>query len=137
MAFFPQIPVNGSPFLSIALQLSFNVSSWVVSIIQSLLEEHLCFGHCLFPDLGKTWLPDERIPHSLSSKYHQEEVTREEREGQKGAISSHLFPSSISHKGKSAQHRISKAEGEARHSQDSGESVCGLPGTGMEEEQEN
>lgn len=86
------------------------VSSWVISEIQSIPHEYLCFGHRLFPDLGETWLPDERIPHSVSLKCHQEEVTGEEMEGHKGAISSYLFPSSISQKAKSARHRISKAE---------------------------
>lgn len=92
------------------------VSSWVISEIQSIPHEYLCFGHRLFPGLGETSLPDEKIPHSVSLKCHQEEVMGEEIEGgHKGAISSHLFPSSISQKAKSAQHRISKAEREARH----------------------
>lgn len=80
----------------------------------------------VFPDLGETRLPDERFPHSVSLKYHQEEVTGEETKGHKGVLSSHLFPSFVV-----SQHRNCKAEGKTGHresSQDSGESVCGPSG---------
>lgn len=80
----------------------------------------------VFPDLGEARLLDERIPHSVSLKYHQEEVTGEKTKGHKGVFSSHLFPSFVV-----SQHKTCKAERETSHresSQDSGESVCGPSG---------
>lgn len=70
------------------------VSSWVVSEIQSIPHKYLCFGHRLFPDLGETWLPDERIPHSVSLKCHQEEVTGGRNRGRdtKGPFPLIYFP---------------------------------------------
>lgn len=61
----------------------------------------------VFPDLGEARLPDKRIPHFVSLKYHQEEVTREDRKGHKRVLFSHLFPSS-----EVSQHRNCKAERE-------------------------
>lgn len=47
------------------------LSSWIITKMLTIPDRLLWFGLCLFPDFGKTWLPDERVPHSISLKCHQ------------------------------------------------------------------
>ena len=89
----------------------------------------------VFPALGKTWILVERISHSISLQHHQEESMGEEVEGHRGALPSHLFPSSASQKVESASTgaaRLRERPPRGGSSQD-GERVCAaLLGEGQE-----